>query len=97
MGNEITYYSKSCITVGSWYHVAVTIKEGNDVNFYINGASAGKFPQADIFGIVNNEPLRIGKIKSEDYWFSGAIDDVRIYNRALSAAEIRKIYQALNP
>lgn len=45
---------------------------------------------------VDNESSYTGSIGVENgaYYFSGLIDDVRIYNRALSASEIAVIYNA---
>jgi hypothetical protein len=89
----IGYYSASTVTEGVWQHVAVTIVQGGDVNFYIDGSGAGSGPQRGTFGVVNDEPVRIG-IRNDGRWdFIGAIDDVRIYNRALTEAEVQQLYQ----
>jgi len=97
-----TFYpstSPPSVAAGIWQHVAVTLKTGDSVKFYINGAPAGTRPQNLPFGIVNNEPVRIGKTRSDEYgyWFYGGIDDVRIYNRELSGTEIQQIYLQGNP
>ena len=44
--------------------------------------------------ILNNQNILIGDDRPEDTccFFGGKIDDVRIYNRVLSAAEVRKLY-----
>ncbi|MBN1787601.1 MAG: right-handed parallel beta-helix repeat-containing protein [Sedimentisphaerales bacterium] len=86
-----TYTSTSALTTGAWQHVAITLKEGDSVNFYINGTLAGTLPQTEIFGIANNEPLRIGS-RNGAYWFNGDLDDVRVYNRALSDTEVGQLY-----
>jgi hypothetical protein len=39
-----------------------------------------------------NAPIKIGCVESEKF-FNGIIDDVRMYNRALSADEIALLYQ----
>ncbi len=91
---EVLYESiPHSVAAEVWQHVAVTLKEGDSVNFYINGFPAGTSPQNQSFGIINNEPLRIGKTKGDVDWFDGAIDDVRIYNRALSEEEIRQMHR----
>lgn len=84
-----SYTSTTAIAVGIWQHVAVTLEEGTAVLFYINDEIAGMFPQTATFGITNNEPVRIGTRKDDYSYFNGAIDDVRIYNRALSRLEIQ--------
>jgi hypothetical protein len=87
------YSSASSVTAGVWQHVAVTLREGDSVKFYINGAPAGTLSQTEAFGSVNNDPLLIGKCLSQSGLFYGDIDDVRIYNKALSAKEISLIAQ----
>lgn len=44
--------------------------------------------------VSNSQSVHIGNDTSGGYRFTGTIDDVRIYNRALSAAEIQEIYNA---
>jgi hypothetical protein len=90
---ETVYFSTSSVTAGVWQHTAVTLKEGDSVKFYINGAPAGTSPQTGPFDSANNEPLLIGKWQDWDVWFYGDIDDVRIYNRELTAEEVQQLYQ----
>ena len=62
---------------------------------YINGQLEGTNPSAPPGPIDNyaGGNLRIGLNKASDpAWFQGAIDDVRIYNRALSADEVQQLY-----
>ncbi len=94
-GETYSYYdSTSSVNAEAWHHVAVTLIEGGNVNFYIDGYPAGISPQQGTFGIFNNEPVRIGTRKDAYSWFNGKIDDVRIYDRALSAEEVRQLYRA---
>jgi hypothetical protein len=86
------YISTSAVTAGAWQHVAVTLKKGDSVKFYINGTPVGTSAQTTAFGILNDEPIRIGTRKDSFGLFNGTMDDVRIYNRALSDAEIQQIY-----
>jgi hypothetical protein len=70
-----------------WAHVTATFADGQKV-LYINGRLAA---QGTSLLVLNKQrPLRIGAGRNElapDYFFRGMIDDVRIYNRALSAEE----------
>jgi len=74
---------------GAWYFIAVT-RSGSTYTFYREGISDGA--QSDGTAIPDvAAPLTIGW--AEEYaTFDGALDDVRIYNRALSAAEITALY-----
>jgi hypothetical protein len=84
-----------------WTHlVAVKPLAGglNDTVFYVNGVRVPIVQQSDnsyIFDIVTNDSLTIGRGDSAtpERVFNGAIDDVRIYNRALSSNEVAQLYQ----
>ena len=83
------------ITTNQWYHAALTYDHSN-VRLYLNGIQIGSFPQTgDLsdstykFGIGNRNPDDDGR----DRYFNGIIDEVRIWNRSLSAAEIQQFYQ----
>ncbi len=75
------------LPANTWSHIAVTYN-GAQFKFFLNGVQkASKNTTGAMF--VSNGALRIGgnSIWSDEY-FSGLIDEVRIYNRALTAAEI---------
>src|SRR3989344_558627 len=100
----IAVAEENVIEVGGWNHVVVTwdgSKIAANAKFYVNGSLVGKSPthDKDINGDGTRSddsyrPLIIG----DDYQqpqgqpFDGLIDDVRIYNRVLSAVEIQAIY-----
>lgn len=72
-------------TTGQWVHVALTF-DGTTGTMYVNGTATNTFPFTPS---LSGASLRIGRIGSDTtYDFSGSIDDVRLYNRALSAAEV---------
>ena len=74
-----------------WRHLAVTF-DGFDFRFYIDGVlKVG--PRFGTFQLPNNVPLIIGG-SGGCSTFIGLIDEVRIYNRALSAEEVRARYDA---
>src|SRR6266536_5688534 len=86
-------FSTATISDTEWHHVAAT-RSGETVTFYIDGGPVGT---ATVSGdsADNPVPVRIGTDGpgySGDSMFNGLIDDVRIYNRALSLAEIRALY-----
>jgi PKD repeat protein len=69
-----------------WSHVAVTF-DGTSIHFYINGALVGTTARAGSIS-ANSNPLYIGSYNGTTSYFPGKIDESRVYNRALSAAEI---------
>jgi hypothetical protein len=70
---------------GNWHHAAYTF-DGKTHRLYYDGklaASADSMPGA---GAMNR--TRLGTYQAPDEMFAGTIDDVRIYSRALSDAEV---------
>jgi hypothetical protein len=97
-GQQYTFYtSETSIIAGQWYHVAVSFTKGGLVEFYIDGIPAGSSEQLTNFGILNDEPVRIGGRKDGYSFFNGILDDVRLYDRALSAVQIQKLYNGNPP
>lgn len=86
------------LPAGHWQHLAVSVSRAeNRIRVYVNGVKADDVVCKDYTHIghllsqPNTEPLRIGKRKDADFgrrYFCGWMDDVRIYNRALSDNEI---------
>jgi len=82
--------------INTWYHVAATY-DGTNMRVYIDGVeeTSGAFPAA-LSGPINvsSHNCEIGSDGFSSIHFSGQIDDVRIYNRALSSDEIADLYVA---
>ena len=85
------------IVVNTWYFVcgsATNSKAGN-VSLYINGVIKTDAASALITSVGNYTPLSIGRSITPvgfPNYTTATIDDVRIYNRALSSDEILKLY-----
>jgi len=76
------------VTLDSWQHVAVTLKDGT-LSFYVDGNLVGT--QAGVpTPLASSFPVRIGARASDNArGFDGSIDEVRIWNRALSQVELQ--------
>jgi hypothetical protein len=74
-----------------WYHVAFTFDSSGNVVLYINGEEV-KNSTVSHQDIGTGGALYIGALHPADGFYNGPIDEVRIYNRALSADEIRAHY-----
>jgi hypothetical protein len=76
----------AALSTTDWTHLAATY-DGATVRLYVNGALAGS---ASLSGALTTSAgaLRIGGNSVWGEFFAGLIDEVRVYNRALSAAEI---------
>ena len=92
-GDWVYATTATSITTGVWFHATVTY-DGSNVKIYYNGSLEDTQPQSGL--VANNtNPLGLGFLLNpavEGYQFNGSIDDVRIYNRALSAAEVAAVY-----
>jgi Concanavalin A-like lectin/glucanases superfamily/Chitobiase/beta-hexosaminidase C-terminal domain/Viral BACON domain len=81
---------------GKWHHVAVVISLAQAVTFYVDGAPTST-QTINIVGQSSSAILRLGLNPWFDYgtYFTGSLDDVRIYKRALSALEIGTLAASL--
>ncbi len=95
-------------TLGRWIHVVMTVDNSNPVNFlvYANGKSIGAYNQRGtkvytpltpssviIGGWLNNVPGQPHTSDTYPHAFVGSIDQVRVYNKALSQTDISALYQ----
>jgi Concanavalin A-like lectin/glucanases superfamily len=88
------HYASFPITTNTWYQIA-GVYDGTSMFAYENGVLEKTLNISATSPLVNSSPLWIGKGYSGTVQFwPGLIDDVRVYNRALSAAEIQAIYNA---
>ena len=85
--SDVNLYGNLKVPVNTWTHLATTY-DGATLRLYVNGAQvssqavAGQMP-------TSTSPLRMGGDSVWGEYLNGLIDEVRIYNRALSAAEIQ--------
>lgn len=79
-------YAGTHLPTNAWTHLGVTY-DGSTQKLYVNGALAGSRSQTGAITLSGGS-LRIGGNSVWGEWFTGYIDEVRVYNRALSSAEI---------
>lgn len=85
-----------------WYYFSKYNKQTWKGGLYLNGvfknsSDTTTWPNTSLFWWINRFILWSGRtISGADYWgyFDGLIDEVRIYNRALSDTEIKELYHA---
>jgi hypothetical protein len=83
------YCGQRMLPTGVWTHVAVTF-DGATMVFYIDGVETGRGGVS--LGPKTDAGISIGcSIQGGGNGFHGAIDEVRLYDNALSAAEVKKI------
>jgi concanavalin A-like lectin/glucanase superfamily protein len=100
-GSSWSGYSASTASLadGQWHLVAVTVDRDNPsgVTFWVDGVSVGSFSATGMAtsSLDNAAPFRIGsRSSSVSGIFNGDIDEVGLFNRVLTAAEISQLYQA---
>ena len=86
--------SMNCYTYGQWIHV-VQVVDGNRSRVYFNGVLYTELTTAaPSLYMSNNFDLYIGQQDdpSPYFTFNGSLDDIAIYNRALSDSEVRSLF-----
>jgi uncharacterized repeat protein (TIGR01451 family) len=85
---NVNAFGPSALPVGAWTHLAMTY-DGGTVRVYVNATLVASAPATGGIG-VSSSPLSIGGTAAYGEFFSGRIDDVRIYSRALTPLEIEQ-------
>jgi subtilisin-like proprotein convertase family protein len=80
-------YAPSPLATNTWTHLAVTY-DSTMIRFYVNGSLVASAPETALI-TASTSPLFIGGDQTMGQYFNGRIDEVRVYNRGLSAAEIQ--------
>lgn len=83
--------------LNTWKHIAVVYDAAaKNVKFYANGAllSQTNYATAVPAGLIGG--IRLGCRDGGERWFSGKMDDFRLYGRALSGEEIGALYKAVS-
>ena len=90
---SIEHRTSSKLSSYTWQHVAVTMDSGSStIEFYVDGKRIETTRMSESTIATNDHAIVIGK--SPDARFHGAMDDVRVYNRALRSDEIAHIVRA---
>jgi PKD repeat protein/glucose/arabinose dehydrogenase len=85
--SELDTRGTAALPVGAWSHLAATY-DGTTLRLFVNGTQVSSRAVAGAMR-VTAQSLRIGGNAVWNEWFQGRIDEVRIYNRALPAADIQ--------
>lgn len=87
-GDEMTAH------IGQWTHISVSVDRDGDKKIYVNGRSVPTAPTAVASGSITSSGKNFqigGPYTTGNHYFQGQIDDVRIYNYALSPAQVQKV------
>jgi hypothetical protein len=88
--------SASALSTNTWQYLVGTF-DGRYLRIFVNGAQTG-VTDLGVSGLTIgylSDKTYIGEYGGGgSYFFSGSIDDVRLYNRALSVSEVQALYNA---
>jgi hypothetical protein len=102
--------STSQLPLKKWSHIAGSYDPAKGTAIYVDGKSVGNLPLQGNLIPAEREDLVIGRVSDPvlpaqwihpkipvRYSFDGILDELRIYNRSLTSAEIEKAYAEVNP
>lgn len=81
-------------TINTWFHLCL-VRRGNHIEFFVNGLIIGSSSAS--FGTITPNSLLVGAIDLGGplgSLFDGFVDDVRLYNRALSQSEVYQLFSS---
>lgn len=93
------YCKQGSLSFGDWQHVVVTwtgTTSASEVLVYVDGNEVSSY-DAVTNGVgtrneIDGTPLLVDNSNNGGRTFDGSIDDVRIFNRALTADEVQQLY-----
>jgi len=90
------------VPAGTWTHVAVSYngnKDTSGVTLYINGKPVSKYPYSSGYyvGMQPTSSIVYVGVLTDRYYNTGRIDEVSIWNRVLSARDIRRVMMGMSP
>ena len=100
--NDNCYLLKEMNLSDQWYHIAVSVSGGGKPILYVDGVEVTNATTVSFGGISLSSPTIGGKVRTgqnpvADQRYKGYLDDLLIYNRALSASEIKSVYSVATP
>lgn len=97
VGSATAFFGNTVISLNAWHFIGVTY-DGTIGKFYVDGKFDGSFAQAGPPNKTGGAGTQIGRYYTNagggtGFYFNGYMQDFRIYNRALSAAEMNQLFQ----
>jgi len=101
IANGTSSTQASCVlptdqSLNTWYHVACVYNNTEkNIKIYLNGDLAVTYNTTIVPNLASVTSIGIGGSPLASYGLKGKLNDVRIYDHALSALEVKEISQAL--
>ncbi len=92
--------SSMTVSLNTWYHAGIVFDRPDKVTLFVNGVfdSSATISQFQAINFQTNFNFRIGSYgdagNNPSYFFNGSISQFQMYNRSLSATEIRQNFNA---
>lgn len=83
-------------TLNAWTHVALVF-DGTSLRLYTGGVQRASTTFAGTSLIQNSDPFTLGNDYGRSYFFSGAIDEARVYTTALNAPQVAAVMNETHP
>lgn len=84
------------VSDGNWHHLAVTY-DGSIGKLYVDGVAEASFTYGGTLGHGTNNSLKIGQGSSATYGFVGDLDEVALYDHALTQGEMTQRFALRRP
>lgn len=81
----------TALTLSAWNHV-MCVYDGTNINTYLNGLLIKQSAQANNITADGTTKLYLGQTSGGASFYQGRMDEVKVYNYALNAAQIKQIY-----
>ena len=80
--SSVPLLSETVITDGNWHRIGL-VWDGSSRTLYVDDVAVAEDTQSNLQGLENGLYIGTGKAMEPGSFWSGLIDDVRIYNRAV--------------
>ncbi|HUU18454.1 MAG TPA: LamG-like jellyroll fold domain-containing protein [Sedimentisphaerales bacterium] len=87
-GVATTVTSQTLVDDGAWHHLATGYTEGGETWLYVDGVSQGSTPSSNIYNSYPTSYLTVGIESNVNSYLTGAVDDIRVYDEALSQGQV---------
>lgn len=97
LNSSLRLISFSGMTTDVWQHISIVYDKGS-IYIYLNGTLQGSYISQSNTSLNSNlNEIRLGRVKASSYdnFFNGYINDLRIYDHALSQKEVHEIAKGL--
>jgi regulation of enolase protein 1 (concanavalin A-like superfamily) len=98
VGAERNIPGTTAIVPDTWYHVVISAQNNGPMRLYVNGQEDA--PSISTAGTLwaTGDRIFVGSNSGHGMgWFKGLVDDLRIYDRELSAAQIKDMFNGIPP